>query len=408
MKRHRFTARIPAMCTISEFRYRTPFLLLAIGLILSHGSQAQSEREISFPRVNIGVSDKAFKKIKRIKGQKIKLDQAVLDIDGEILQLTELQLRGKSTLYFERKSFSVDLSTPVRLRFDGAEVSLKAFNLLNLAMDKNLWHNRWSFLVMNRLGIFPPFNIYCTLTINGRPQGIYLLVEKPQHAMTGLKSPYMIRRGFKSSINKEYAREITKTQATAFRHQFRSLYNTDNLHGPALYEHLAGAMNIRKYFIWLAFNYWIMNGDYSDELFMYINPDTYLYEPIAWDYDDIFQPEPHEGKQARNQTLDERLIYSIEDALDRTIASDDLIYSKYCSSIVDMLQLADSVLVVSAANKVARELEILNGQTKLEEHSHYMDQTPFNLATAVSDLNNTMKHLHHRRLFIQKILNSRE
>lgn len=48
---------------------------------------------------------------------------------------------------------------------------------------------------------------------------------------------------------------------------------------------LLGEKKIEK----LAFNYLIRNGDYTDELFLYLTGKGNQFQIIPWDYDDIFQ-----------------------------------------------------------------------------------------------------------------------
>ena len=254
-------------------------------------------------------------------------------------------MRGKNTLNFIRKSFSIDLDEPLQVTIDGQAIGLKKFDLLNLAMDKNLWHNRWSFLMLSRLGIFPPVNSYCTVWINDQPQGIYLLVEKPQAAMGQFKSPYMIRRGEGHAIDHEYRETSDKEALKAYKKQYYDLYGMGKLKGKMLYDDLADKLNTESYFKWLAFNYFVKNGDYADELFLYIDPNTKLFEVMAWDYDDLLMDYPHEGRTARYQILKDRMIFSLEDQLDKTIAADDYVYEHYKRILKMLLENIDNARV---------------------------------------------------------------
>lgn len=405
MRTYRFTEKNLNNPGIRLCRFRIRInLFFLIGMTTCLCIEAQVGQEALFPEINISLPERTYKNIRKTRGKKIRIQNALFEVDGKTFPLSKLQLHGKTTLHFERKSFSVELEMPVVLRSHQNKVPLKDFNLLSLTMDKNLWHNRWSFLVMEQLGIFPLINSYCTLAINGQPQGIYLLVEKPQHAMISLNSPYMARRGVNGSIEKDYTTANPTASETLYRKRLLSLYQSGKLHGPALYTHLGGVMDMQKYFTWIAFNYWVMNGDYSDELFMYIQPNTNLFEPIAWDYDDIFKAAPHEGKALRSRILKDRLVYSVEDALDRVIASDHLVYRKYLETVKDMLQLADSALVTGLANKVGAELQDLNGRID-GAYPAYLDQRPFAIDEALADLKSSMKFLHNRRLYLMQHIN---
>src|SRR6185436_7151833 len=142
----------------------------------------------------------------------------------------------------------------------------------------------------------------------------------------------MLRRGLNHAVDNEYIDTPSKDDAKKYKKQFVGLYDAINRYkGEALYEQLANALIVDHYFGWLAFNYLIMNGDYSDELYLYIVPGTTRFDIIPWDYDDIFKASPHEGTQARNAVpgFKQTLVFSSEDPLDRTIATDAFVYSKY-------------------------------------------------------------------------------
>lgn len=389
------------MCAITRPGFR--FLTLLF-ICLSGICYGQEEAQLSFPEVRIILPDNQFRSLQRVRGQKMKFKDAELTVNGELTVIDDLHLRGKSTLTFRRKSFSVDLKDPVAIPIDNRTARLSKFDLLNLAMDKNFWHNRWSFLVMAELGIFPPVNTYCTLWINGEAQGIYLLTEKPQHAMVSLESPYMIRRGLDSGIEKEYVKTGSKEDIKNFRRQYRSLYSTNNLKADALFNHLGQAINTRSYFLWVGFNYFVMNGDYSDELFLYINPSSGLFEVMAWDYDDLFKDSPHEGKMARNQAFRDRYLFSLEDRLDQTIAADDLLYAKYRESLLGLLNIADSSLISSTAHKVLDELSALNSDPVISKSSLYLDNEPLVIEDVAYDLERSVQFLQYRRAVLLNTL----
>ena len=199
-------------------KYHHWFLLISLTLPLySNALSAQTLNQQSFPEIRITISAGQLKQLKSSKGSKLKMNDAILTINGDTASIKDMNLRGKTTLYFNRKSFSVDLDKTLDVMIEGEKIPLEKIDLLNLAMDKNIWHNRWSFLIMAQLGIFPPFNSYCTVLINNEPQGIYLLVEKPQHAASSLGSPYIIRRGLNHAVDKEYIETASKEELKKYR-----------------------------------------------------------------------------------------------------------------------------------------------------------------------------------------------
>lgn len=385
--------------------YNLWFWLLCIVIGTSANSAfGQIASNQIFPEISISITKKQFNRVQISKGAKIKLNDAILTINGDTTVIKDLHLRGNNTLFFTRKSFSVSLDKSLDITIGDQITNLKKFHLLNLAMDKNLWHNRWSFLIMSQLGIFPPFNTYCTVQINGQSQGIYLLVEKPQHAATSLGSPYIIRRGLDHAIDREYTKIDSKEVLKNYRNQYQSLYQTNKLKDNALYEHICKAINTEHYFKWIGFNYLIMNGDYSDELFLYINPTTKIFEVIAWDYDDIFKAIPHEGLEVRTKAFTDHMIFSIEDSFDRTIASDDFVYSKYLQVMKQLLLDTDSTLLTNASQKILYELDQLSINPENCSATLYLDQIPFDIEDAKYDIEKSMNYLlNHRNIILKKL-----
>ena len=385
-------------------KYHHWFLLISLTLPLySNALSAQTLNQQSFPEIRITISAGQLKQLKSSKGSKLKMNDAILTINGDTASIKDMHVRGKTTLYFNRKSFSVDLDKTLDVMIEGEKIPLEKIDLLNLAMDKNIWHNRWSFLIMAQLGIFPPFNSYCTVLINNEPQGIYLLVEKPQHAASSLGSPYIIRRGLNHAVDKEYIETTSKEELKKYRKQYRSLYETGNLKGEALYQRFNESIYIDHYFTWIGFNYLVMNGDYSDELFLYIHPDTKRYEVIGWDYDDLFKVNPHEGKVIRNQTYKDRMLFSLEDSFDKKIASDDYIYSKYKETLNQLLFLFDSTLVTSSSQKVMHELESLSLNPENVQATRYLDKDPFDIENAKQDMHKSISYLlSHMDILLKK------
>lgn len=355
-----------------------------------------------FPEIYLNITDHQFNNLQKSKGTKLKLNNAVLLVNGDTAHVKDIHLRGNNTLYFQRKSLSIDLKKSVIVTLGTQNIALKKFHLLNLAMDKNLWHNRWSYIILNELGLFPAFHSFCTVTINGNPQGIYLLVEKPQHAAETLQSPYTIRRGIKHTIDHEYIETKSKEEIKQYKELYYSMYKTKSIQGEALYEHLGNALDLNHYFRWLAFNYLIMNGDYADELFLYINPTSKKYDVMAWDYDDLFMVSPHEGREVRNQQYKNRMIFSLEDELDQTIAADDFVYAKYRESLAEAFSICNDELLSTTANKVLDELSRLNSNTVNGKVSLYLDKDPFTIAEAQYDINKSIEYLKNRRALILK------
>jgi spore coat protein H len=354
-----------------------------------------------FPEIKIYISKSQYIDLQVNNDIKVFLSHPVMILNRDTLVVKEIHDRGNNSLKFKRKSLSVELDKAINLDNGTIKAHLKKFDLLNLVMDKHLWHNRWSNINLDSLGLFPLFNIYCKVWINDHPQGIYLLVEKPQHARSKLKSPYMLRRGPNHTISDEYFEKEDKTSARKYRKQFQAIYHSiSSKKEDALAVELEKIINLENYFKFLAFNYLVLNGDYADEVFLYIEPQHERFEPIPWDYDDILKSSPHEGRAARNQEYADRKIFSLEESLDRAIAGNDVLYSRYEKTLKDILLSLDSISLSESAHQVIRELEQIGNDNEMNEVTLFLDKEPFSVTDARKDILLSLDLILSRRKWI--------
>ncbi len=341
----------------------------------------------TFPEIKIYISKSQYSNLQTNESDKVVLSHPVMIVNHDTAVVNEIHARGNNSLKFKRKSLSVELDKAINIKFEGKKAHLKKFNLLNLSMDKHLWHNRWSNINLDTIGLFPLFNSYCKVWINDEPQGIFLLVEKPQQVRNKLKSPYMLRRGPDHIISDEYFDEEDKVSGKKYKKQFLSIYsNMNSLKGNDLATHLQKLINLDIYFRFLAFNFLVMNGDYADEVFFYIEPQSELFGVIPWDYDDILKPAPHEGRAARNRELVDKKIFSIEESLDRAIAGNNELYTRYERTLKELLLRLDSTALTESAYKVIGELEQISSDKATANATLFLDRDSFNMGVAKNDI----------------------
>lgn len=287
-------------------------------------------------------------------GTKLLLDQTPLDLDV-------IRTRGKSALSFRRKSYTVHLNQVVSLAsMNGGEIRrLSRFKLISMAMDYTYIEERIGFGIVEKQDLMPLFYRYVELRINGSSQGLYLLVEDPEEYFLKAGSEYILRRGYYHSIDdSRYEPSHSQIPRQEYESRFRELYETlPSLHGEELYDFLDQRLDLEQYFRKMGLDYLLQNGDYTDELYFYamIEQDQIRFRIIPWDYDDLFNTNPHEvGKTwgtghlfgdryypTRQDLLDEigdKLIFSIEDDLDYAISRDPLLYERYQSCLAEMVQ----------------------------------------------------------------------
>ena len=307
--------------------------LASAASILPHKDSLKLTRgEKPYLVMEFDMPPKLFEKIKASRGEDLDLENTILRFKNDTISIKEAHTHGQSTLYFERKSYSVDTDKKVKL-CKGCD-GLGAFYLVSLSMDKNYFHNRLSFDLLNGLGLFHLQYAYSELRINDKSQGIYLIIQRPQDwALKDIGSPYIVRRGRGERVvdRERFQKDMSKEQKRNYHDQFLSIYKIIHQHsGEELYKKLNEVMHLEDYMRWLAFNYIIKCGDYSDELYFYIDPQTKRFRIVPWDYDDIFMIHPHEGMKERNTRIDpSSLVFSSEDKLDVKIANDPYLYAQY-------------------------------------------------------------------------------
>jgi len=380
-------------------------LFLLAASIIPATLQAQPAR--TFPDIRITISKGQYNSLLQSKGRKMTLKNPVMIVNGDSARVKEIHSRGNNSLTFEHKSLSVDLDRSIEVYAGNEKFKMKKFDLLNLVMDKNLWHNRWAFSCLKELELFPLHQTFCGLYINEQPQGIYLLVDKAHYYTSGsAKSPYMLRRGVNHVIADEYIDTPDKEEAKRYKQQYLSVYeDLGEFHGEDLYTRLDGKINLDHYFKWLGFNYLIMNGDYADELYLYITPGTRQFDVIPWDYDDILRPVPHEGLAVRNaaEGFKNAYLFSSEDPLDRAIASDPVLYRNYLVSFKNLLNRLTPEVLIGYSQSVRAELQEL-GAGPLGPASLFLGKEPFSMTDAGADIDRSIDFIVKRRNALLKEL----
>jgi spore coat protein H len=341
---------------------------------LFEGLQQTSSYSQSFPEENLNLtdlgrtienmirldlSDSQYDALRATTGEKIDIRTGFVVINGDTIKPEEISTRGQTTLMFKRKSLGFKLKSEAVIRRGTKTDSLKKFSLLNLAMDQYYCRNRIAFGMMEEIGIFNLFYSFCDLSINGKSEGVFMVIEPPEDwAIRKENSPLVLRRGYNHQIEKtKSGKKSDRDDVKKYKKQYSQIYkDLTKFEGEELYKALSEYIDLDSYMKWLAFNFIVRNGDYSDEVFFYIDPKIKKYRIIPWDYDDIFAGAPHEGSLQRNKAIGDKLIFSSEDDLDKKIASDPYLYKVYITKFKEVLEKLSPALMKQVFENTYAEL----------------------------------------------------
>lgn len=360
--------------------------------------------------VSFNTTNSNYENIIVTNGQKISVKATTLIINGDTLDSEEINTRGQTTLYFRRKSYSFSLKSEASFRHGEKTESFKIFFVLSLSMDKYYSRNRLAYEMMAASQFFDLFYSFCELQINGQSEGICMVIERPEDwAMKKKDSPLLIRRGYNNNLNKiKTGKKTERDEAKKYKGYFRQIYRSLNKYeGEELYKSLSNWLDMDVYMKWLAFNFFVRNGDYTDEVYFFVDPGTNKFSIIPWDYDDLFSAAPHEGNVESRKLLGDKLFFSTEDLLDKKIVTDPYLYKIYLIQFGELMnQLTTDVLKRVFENTYA-ELYPYYSNNEIISKSRYDLYKDANLINLKSDMLSLYKQLIIHRDFYLKYLGSK-
>lgn len=231
--------------------------------------------------ISFFTSKSEYENLKLKGGEKIYLKNSRIIINGDTLLAEDINTRGRSTLLFRRKSYSFTLKSEASFRHGEKREKFRKFYALSLSMDKNYTSNRLAYELMEKIHLFGLFYSFGQLFINGENQGICMIIERPEDwALKKKNSPLIIRRGYNESINRmERGKTIADSDIKNFTRYYKLIYKSLRKYdGEELYKQLSQWIDLENYMRWLAFNFLVRDGDYTDELDVKIANDPYLYK----------------------------------------------------------------------------------------------------------------------------------
>lgn len=390
------------------------FLLVQILLSTTAFSQTETE-ELNLQDggktienvIEMNISKSDYMSIQEKSGSKITLKKPEVTIAGESVEVSEIHTRGKTTLYYQRKNFNIQLESKVEIKHGDDHKVMKKFYANCLSMDKYYFRNRLSYGLMEELKIFDLFYSYGEVRINDDSQGIYMIVERPvDYAMKEMNSPLVIRRGYDHRIEKiKTGKNIDKPEAKNYKNYYQQIYKSLNKYeGEELYKLLSQWLDVEMYMKWMAFNFFMRNGDYTDEIFLCISPDEDRFKIIPWDFDDVFANAPHEGSALRQKQIGTKLIFSSEDKLDQKIANDPYLYAIYLEQLEDVLNQLTAEMMKKVFEQSFAELYPYYSKPEIIGMAKYDLRKDANLGMLEKTMKDTYRQLVHNRNYYLQLL----
>lgn len=304
--------------------------------------------------LDLFLSEKEFNKLKKETGNKVSFKERNIVFNFDTVIARKIHTRGQTTLKFRRKSFSLSFDRKVIIYKNNESKEFQNIYALNLVLDKNYVNNRLAFALLGKIGFPDLYYSYGEVRINNQSEGIYLFIERPQDWAFNEGTPFIIRRGDQHDLTKVITKKkLNPVETQLFTNKCENLYAyLDQYTGEELYKVLSEILNLEMYMKWLAFNFLVKNGDYTDEVYFYIDPGSNRYNIIPWDFDDIFSSVPHEGYDHIDPVIIDKYIFSSEDPLDVKIVEDEYLYSIYLDQF-------HNILTTLYPEKIKEELEII-------------------------------------------------
>lgn len=242
------------------------------------------------PRYEIVVSPSDLNRLKRNVWAE-KLVPARLDT-GTGQQAVGLKYRGAHTRLLDKKSFYI--------KWHDQEWHLNAD-----AVDPSHIRSKWSFDWFSALCVLAPRSSHVSLTINGKEQGVYTLLESvdkhflarrrlprgdlyyavDSRAHFGLSSSYANRKSPKKNLSEGY--ELKERVSQTAKHQLqRFIWLLNTLPDDRLATWLQQTVEVHHYLRWLAGAVLTGNADgFMHNYALYRHPHSLKWWIIPWDYD---------------------------------------------------------------------------------------------------------------------------
>jgi spore coat protein H len=277
-------------------------------------------------------------------------------------EIAEISTRGQSSLKkFSRKNFNVKIKTNEDGNKQALKVGkLKAKKLTFSASPEDILFvkNSIGYSLLKEIGIHSLESQFAEVIINGKSEGLYMITEnQSENLIKELNADVVFRRRYNDDLELKDAKpELSPQDIALFQSRLRQIHKSiREMHGEQLITTLSKNLNLKNYLKWLAFNYIVKNGDFSDEVYFYgkkTEDGNIMFDISPWDMDDSFSDRMHLSKVPtfpNNGMRDEsrkQLLYGYESRIDRKVGGDPELLRLYFSAMEEV------VTILSAEGKM--------------------------------------------------------
>jgi hypothetical protein len=380
---------------------------------------------------NFKVTDSQRKRINASRGEQYEITDPIpeLEFGGNIYKIDRFEIRGDNTLNFERKGFSINMDDKIILfnPEDKTEKKYEEFKLLAMVYDYTYIENSTATGLFKKVGLWPVYTFFTEVRLSNHTQGLYFFIEDPfEYLIEQKNSSIVIRRGYQHVVKKYSISPDSHYDASEYIARFKTIYSILPIYsGQQIYDTLSAYMDLEQYFTKISVDLLMKNGDYTDEVIFYtkIKNEKEIFGVIGWDFDDIFEDQPHEigrswavgevfGKREYNSMEDvindvgSKLLFSIEDDLDYKIAKDSVLYSHYLETLKSVINQIDIATIDKIFDSTYAHVSPFYANDSIIAQSRYdVDRTNWDLF--ISNLADKRQMLKDRREWILQELDKK-
>ncbi|MES2802070.1 MAG: CotH kinase family protein [Bdellovibrionota bacterium] len=274
--------------------------------------------------------------------------------EGELTDEEQVSIstRGQSSLKFARKNLSVKVlkeQDGEKKKIEIGEIKSKHLTMSASPEDLLFVKNSIGYSLLKAIGIHSLQTQFAEVKLNGVSQGLYMVTEnQTDNLMKGQDSEIVIRRRYNDALEVKDAKEgLSEADILKYQQTLRSVHKSiREMHGEHLIATLEKNLNLKNYLKWLAFNYIVKNGDYSDEVYFFGKKNSageIYFDVSPWDMDDSFSEKMHlsgflGGPNYRmTDESQKQLIYNYESRIDRKVAGDAKLLRMYFEAMDEVV-----------------------------------------------------------------------